>query len=149
AGAAFDVAGERLAAWPGLEVSPDGSRISGARGPLVAWDVRAGKELFRRPDHTGGIFGAVFSRDGKLLAAAEGLDAVRVSQATTGAEGVTLRMERGGPVGAGFSPDGERLATVRTDGVVKLWDVTTGAEVLTLPRGPDDPPSRPGVFVPH
>ena len=82
--------------------------------------------------------GVAFSPDGRRLAAVGGLIAVhpdrevKVWDAQTGQEILSLRGHVGGLRSVAFSPDGRRLASAGLDQTVKLWDAATGQEVLTL-----------------
>ena len=79
-----------------------------------------------------------FSPDGRRLASVGGLLAVhpdrevKVWDAQTGQEVLSLRGHVGGLRSVAFSPDGRRLASAGLDQTVKLWDAATGQEVLTL-----------------
>jgi tetratricopeptide (TPR) repeat protein len=63
---------------------------------------------------------------------------VRVWDAATGQQALTLRGHTGGVHGVAYGPDGRHLASAGDDTAVKVWDVTTGREVLTL-RGHSGP----------
>jgi serine/threonine protein kinase/WD40 repeat protein len=82
-----------------------------------------------------------FSPDSKCLAISEmqsaanprgGAPVVRVVDALSGKEVLTLRGHRDTVKSMAFSPDGKRLATIATN-ELKLWDMTTGREMLHLP----------------
>jgi hypothetical protein len=78
-----------------------------------------------------------FSPDGQRLASAS-RDAVKVWDATSGREALTLRGHTGGVMSVAFSPDGQRLASASSvDKTVRVWDATSGQEALTL-RGHSD-----------
>src|SRR5262249_44451918 len=90
----------------------------------------------------------VFTRDGTRLAAVGNDHVVRVYDARTGQEQLSLQA----PAGLGlatFSSDGTRLAVgparENKDGVVRVYDARTGREVLTLkgPAGLGPPVFRP------
>jgi WD40 repeat protein len=84
-------------------------------------------ELLTLRGHAGPVNGVVFSPDGKRLASAGDDGAVKVWDAVTGQELLTLR----GRHGVAFSPDGRRLALADAT-AVRVCDATTGEEVLTL-----------------
>ena len=58
---------------------------------------------------------------------------VRVWDATTGRELLTLRGHKGWVNSVEFSPDGQRLASAGSDMVVRVWDTAMGRELLALP----------------
>ena len=57
---------------------------------------------------------------------------MKVWDAGTGQEILTLKGHTGGVNSVAFSPDGQRLASAGCDGTVKVWDAGTGQETLTL-----------------
>jgi len=125
----------------GVQFSPDGRRLATACRELVqVWDAETGREqvlpLPCRDPH-GMLEKVVFSRDGRLAAVGGSFNVhpdgeVKVWNATTGEEVLSLPGHVGGLRGVAFSPDGLRLASAGADQTVKVWDATTGDEVLTL-----------------
>ena len=73
-----------------------------------------------------------FSPDGKRLASASRDGTVKVWDAATGQETLTLKGHTGRVRSVAFSPDGKRLASASDDRTVKVWDAATGQEILTL-----------------
>ena len=70
-----------------------------------------------------------FSPDGKRLASAGSDDeTVKVWDAATGQETLTLKGHTGAVASVAFSPDGKRLASASCDRTVKVWDAATGQE---------------------
>jgi WD40 repeat protein len=63
-----------------------------------------------------------FSPDGQRLASASRDNTVKVWDAGTGQETLTLKGHTSSVWGVAFSPDGRRLASAGQDGTVKLWD---------------------------
>jgi DNA-binding beta-propeller fold protein YncE len=123
--------------------SPDGKRLAGATwGSVMVWDAATGQEtltlkrqLSRILTDEEGMCSAnsvAFSPDGKRLASGSYDGSIKVWDAQTGRETLTLK-ERGGASQFGksvaFSPDGKRLA-----GDSVLLDAQTGEELIALPR---------------
>jgi WD40 repeat protein len=129
-----------VSALPGVwsvAFSPDGKRIvTGGQDKLAkVWDAETGQELLAL-DHTNAVLSAVFSPDGKLIAAGVGwygeqrVGEVKVWDTATGQLRFTLQATPAWAVA--FSPDGKHLATGSASGAVKLWNAATGQEILAL-----------------
>src|SRR5262249_31423941 len=57
---------------------------------------------------------------------------VKVWDALTGHELLTLKGHTKRVTSAAFSPDGKRLVSAAEDKTVKVWDLETGQELLTV-----------------
>jgi WD40 repeat protein len=56
---------------------------------------------------------------------------VKVWDAATGQQTLTLKGHTGGVESVAFSPDGKRLASGSGDQTVKVWDAATGQEEVS------------------
>jgi WD40 repeat protein len=126
-------------------LSPDGKKI------LVAtkvFDVESNKELLVLP-HTGNLWFAAFSPDGKKIITGNGLEATaRLFDAESGKE---LQVLRGDPKDQGvyaafFSPDGQKVITAGY-GVSRTWDVPSGKELHKMDVGWKHPGGGGGPWV--
>jgi WD40 repeat protein len=149
-GTVLDVAGEGWAT--AVAFSPDGKQLASAEldeGVVKVWEVTGGdSRAARQPRHTlRGIDGPcrlAYSPDGRRLAAVS-RDAVKVWDAETGREVLTLR---GAPrrhwdpafnPQLTFSPDGRRLAATNWDKTVSIWEAEgpSAARAQALRRAAD------------
>lgn len=81
----------------------------------------------------------IFSPDGTQLAAvslstASG-NAIKLWDATSGRELLTLAGHIGWIMGIAISPDGQRLASTSLDGTVKIWSLMPGRETIAVVGG--------------
>jgi WD40 repeat protein len=139
--------------------SPDGRRLASAGydSTVRVWDAATGQELLTLKGHTGRVRAVSFSPDSRRLASAgddstgvppapppappggpgklprnTACPTVRVWDAATGQELLTLKGHTSWVNSVSFSPDGRRLASTSEDQTVRVWDASTGQELLTL-----------------
>jgi len=126
--------------------SPDGKRIvSGSQDTtLMLWDLATGPEIlslnrYLEPD-VGLSFCARFSPDGKRIVSGDE-NTVKVWDAVTGLETLTIKGHSDRVSSVSFSPDGTRILSssapnfqlpVRNDRTLKVWNAATGQESLII-----------------
>jgi WD40 repeat protein/transcriptional regulator with XRE-family HTH domain len=101
--------------------------------------IQASRVELTLKGHTGPLYSAAFSPDGKRIATASADGTARIWDVNTGKE---LLRVKGSSYGAGseaghawfvaFSPDGNLLATAGGDGVTRIWDASTGQQLISL-----------------
>jgi WD40 repeat protein len=129
-----------------LTFTPDGKFIASKAGNAVRlWDIDSGKvvRLFRPQQYhnkakflaletrTVALYStapAVFSRDGKILAAEGSDNTVYLWDVNTGKE-LRRLVHQGAVAAASLSPEGDRLVTGSHDNTLRIWDVGTGKEL--------------------
>jgi WD40 repeat protein len=132
-----------LGGWSnGVTFSPDGRQVAAAVGAAGAvtvrlWDVADGREHLALPTEVlttemGAIWRTTFSPDGTRLATALGDKIVRIWDARSGHQILTLKGHTNRVDAVTYSPDGALLATASADGTVRTWDARNGNELRTF-----------------
>jgi WD40 repeat protein len=99
---------------------------------LANWDVETGDCLFTLTEHTGRIWAARFSPNGKLLATCSGDGTIRIWDVATWTVLEILTGFRNWFFAIEFSPDSQFLAIGNVGNVVKIWDLSTKQQIHTL-----------------
>jgi WD40 repeat protein len=88
-------------------------------------EMASGREILCLRGHNNWIGGMAFSSDGLRLVSAGKDGTVKLWEAATGREILTLLHGRGDPLnGVSISPDGWQIVSVGKSGTIKVWDAT-------------------------
>jgi WD40 repeat protein len=118
--------------------SPDGNLFAITADEIHVWQIDSTSmdgvekvmhhEILTIPEGSA----AIFSPDGTRLAAASGGSTIKIWDARSGSELLTLVGHTDWVMGLTFSPDGQQLASTSLDGTVKIWDITAGSENVAV-----------------
>ncbi|MBQ5574827.1 MAG: PD40 domain-containing protein, partial [Bacteroidales bacterium] len=85
--------------------------------------------------HTGSVYSASFSPDGKYIVSAYSDNTVRIWDAKTGQQvGNPLEGHTGDVYSASFSPDGRYIVSSSWDNTVRIWDFPPLQELIDSTR---------------
>jgi WD40 repeat protein/serine/threonine protein kinase len=108
----------------------DGRHLAVAgSGVVEIWDVVARTKVRELRGHSRWIYGVAYSPDGKWLATGGWDRTIKLRDATTGEERLTIFGHEGFVLDLAFSPDSRALATTSEDRSVRLWEVPTGRQI--------------------
>jgi WD40 repeat protein len=80
----------------------------------------------------GVVTSVAFSPDGKRIVSGSVDKTLKVWDAATGRETLTLKGHSSSVLCVAFSPDGKRIVSGSDDKTLKVWDAATGRETLTI-----------------
>jgi WD40 repeat protein/serine/threonine protein kinase len=129
-----------------IAFSPNGKRIaSNMDGMVKVFDVNSCTELMVLHKPTKGRQpGSIsFSSDGRLIGSSLPEGIIKVWDAETNAEVMTLQATGQRVWDLAFSPDNKRIVTVSViretfyaqEGTIKIWNILKGKEIMSLPLG--------------
>jgi len=117
-------------------VSPDCTRVATCGGwddkEINIWDITKSERQTILKGHIGGVWGVVFSPDGKYIASGSSDKTIKVWDVESGNELKTLKGHRDYVNTVVFNPNGNRLISGSDDGTIKIWNLQTGAEIMSF-----------------
>jgi WD40 repeat protein len=112
---------------------------------VKVWNIQTGQEIVTFKGHTVPVVGVAFSPDSKRIISCSSKPLgisnsdpgepgeVKVWDAESGQEIVTLQGHKRFVGSVAYSHDGKRLASLSRDNTLKIWDAQTGRELRSLP----------------
>ncbi|WZO97466.1 protein kinase [Isosphaeraceae bacterium EP7] len=108
----------------------DGRHLAVAGSKLVeVWDVVARMRVHEIPGDSRYVYTVAFSPDGKWLAIGGWDRVIKLRDAATGEEQLTLYGHQGFIRDLAFSPDSRSLVSTGEDRSVRLWEIPTGRPI--------------------
>jgi WD40 repeat protein len=113
-----------------LAAAPDGNRLASADSAGVRlWNPALSEPTQVLQGNTTGVRVLAFSPDGKRLLTGDEVGNLRIWDAATGRELVTMGFERRPVNGVAWTPDGKTVLARHGDGSVSRWDATEGRQL--------------------
>lgn len=111
-----------------LEFSPDGGLLAAPHHDckLRLWDPETGEvaQSFTWCEDPEGTRGTLaFSRDGRLLAVADGQGTILVWEVAKDQTHQEIKLPSGPVLGLAFDPAGGKLASLHEDGLLQIWEI--------------------------
>ena len=106
---------------------PGGKRLAVAGSEVVeVWELGTANKIHELKGHKKWVYCLAYSPDGKWLATGGWDRTVKLRDAATGAEVLTIFAQDGFVLSLAFSPDSRTLVTSSEDRSARLWEVPSG-----------------------
>jgi len=106
---------------------PGGKRLAVAGSEVVeVWELGTAHKIHELKGHKKWVYCVAYSPDGKWLATGGWDRTVKLHDAATGAEALTVFAQDGFVLSLAFSPDSRTLVTSSEDRSARLWEVPSG-----------------------
>src|SRR5262249_31973075 len=96
-------------------------------GTLKIWDGTTGQEALTLKGHTGEVYTAAFSADGRL-ASVSADQTVRLWDVAAARETAAFKGHKGAAYAVAVSPDGKSVASASQDKTEKIWQAPPAPE---------------------
>ena len=104
--------------------------LGGTPSPALPPQVRA--SLTPNLGHSNSITSVAFSPDGSKILSGAHDSTIKVWEASSGKELLSLSGHSGSVTSVAFSPDGDKILSGSYDDTVKVWEASSGKELLSL-----------------
>jgi WD40 repeat protein len=129
--------GQTTATYPGpkggvnaLAFDRNGRHLAVAGSDIVEiWEVVAQRKVHELRGHFQWVYCVAFSPDGKWLATGGWDRTIKLRDAATGEERLTIFAHEGFVLDLAFSPDSRYLASSSEDRSVRLWEIPSGRRI--------------------
>lgn len=116
----------------GSVIAQGGSSLHGTEVYIQIWDRKTAERRLTIPASE--VVALALAPDGKILAASDGGNRIRLWNTKSGKRVRSLNGHRGKVVSLAFSPDESMVASSAEDDTVRIWHAARGALLATMPR---------------
>ena len=117
-----------------IAFSPTGGEVAYASGHnVLLHDIGKNVTRCELPGHTADVRDIAWNSDGHRLATASADGTIRIWDAGTGQQLLTLMGDESGTESVAWSPDGWSIASTGASGTIQIWDASKGYHLVHDP----------------